>query len=105
MSETRLRLLRGGRMRFDDLKLIDLLKDCTPAVAAQKLGISENALYQRLRRLRIKYLKTRFWLNYYEAQRKRKDMIRLLTPTRRESEIAKLEYEEEMERLGLSTGE
>jgi len=88
-------------MRFDDLKLIKLLENCTPSVAAEKLGISENALYQRLRRLRIKYVKTRLWLNYYEANRKKKHMVRLLTPTRREEEIAKLEYEEEMERLGL----
>ncbi len=88
-------------MRFDDLKLIKLLQECTPSVAAEKLGISDNALYQRLKRLRIKYVKVRLWLNFYEANRKRKHMVRILTPTRREEEIAKLEYQEEMEKLGL----
>jgi len=89
------------KMRFDDLKLIKLLETCTPEVVAEKLKISRSALYQRLRRLRIKYLKVRFWINYYEANRRRKHLVRILTPTRREEEIARLEYEEELERLNI----
>jgi len=88
-------------VRFDDLKLIYLIAHNTIKVAAEKLKISPNALHQRLRRLRIKYVKLRLWLNYYEAQKKRPNLRRILTPTEREKEIAKLEYEEALEKMEI----
>ena len=89
-------------VRFEDLKVIPLLEKAElKKVAADYLKISEGALHNRLRRLRIRYVLHRLWLNYYEAHRKKRDMIRRLTPTEREREIATLQYEEAIEKLGL----
>lgn len=89
-------------MRFEDLKIIKLIENADlKTVANQYLQISSKTLYARISRLRIKYVKTRLWLNFYEAQRKKRRMVRILTPTEREREIANLEYEERMEELEL----
>lgn len=87
-------------VRFEDFRIIKLLEKADmKTVSIDYLHISHKALLNRVRRLRIRAEKTRLWLNYYESQRKRKSIHRLLTPTPREVEVARLEYLDAMEKI------
>jgi len=70
-------------------KLIETLKTVnTVKLAANKIGIKPKTAYNKLYKIRKKYLRARHFVNFIEAQRRRHDRLAmLLTDRMQEKEL------------------